>query len=191
VIRWWALSASADPFPRAVRGRPPVSAPAWRLGRAASGSRGGAGQSARPWDHRARGLRRPHPATPTKRSACLPCSPSLIPISTSALPASALVTRSCSRATSYGTASKWVVSVWSAPLCPRPMRTGSRPSAHDLNPPRWTDHNPRHDRQQVAELHAADHRWLGSVSGRRRTSVSRDVSTPTQPQVELTFHLEL
>ena len=31
------------------------------------------------------------------------------------------------------------------------------------NPPRWTDHHPRRDRQQVAELHAADHRWLRPV----------------------------
>jgi hypothetical protein len=39
-----------------------------------------------------RGLRRPHPATPTtaRRSACLPWSPSLIQISTLALRASAL-----------------------------------------------------------------------------------------------------
>jgi len=51
-----------------------------------------------------------------------------------------------------------------------------------LNSPRWPDHNPRHDRQQVAELHAAGHRWLRSVPGRRWTSgLSRHLDADAAP----------
>ncbi len=62
----------------------------------------------------------------------------------------------------------WVASAWCARVCRRRTRTGS--------------HNPRHDRQQVAELHAADHRWLRWVSGRRGTSgLSRRVDADAAP----------
>lgn len=88
---------------------------------------------------------RPHPATRTRRgrSACWPCSPSSMPTSTSALPASASGMRSCSRATCSRVVGRWVGSGWCAPLWRWPTRTGSRPSAPrppsspvDRSPPR-------------------------------------------------------
>ena len=49
-------------------------------------------------------------------------------------------------------------------LCVHGQRgQGRGPVPHDLHPSRWTDHHPGHDRQPVAELHAADHRWFGPV----------------------------
>ena len=51
-------------------------------------------------------------------------------------------------------------------------------------------HHPRYDRQPVAELHPADHRRLRPLPGRRRTGGLARLSTPTQPQVELTYQLE-
>ena len=112
---------------------------------------------------------------------------SLMQTSTSALRASALVTKVVFSGNLLRNGEQ-VGRIGVVTVCVHGQRgQGRGPVPHNLNPPRWTDHNPRHDRQQVAELHAADHRWLGSVSGRRRTSgLSRRVD---QPQVELTFQL--
>ena len=94
---------------------------------------------------------------------------SSIPTSTSALPASAAVTRSCSPAT-FEKRRAGGSGRGGLHLCVHRMRPGSRPSAP--RPRSWLggNHYPGHDRQPVAQLHAADHRWLGSLSGRRRAS---------------------
>ena len=111
--------------------------------------------------------------------------------STSALRASALVTRWCSRATSYATASKWVVSVWSAPFVSTANADrveAQCPTTSILPGGQITTQGTIVNRSLNFTLPITG--GSGRYQGAGGQVVSRDVSTPTQPQVELTFQLE-
>jgi len=61
---------------------------------------------------------------------------------------------------------------------------------HDLNPPRWADHNQGTIVNRSLNFTLPITGGSGQFQGAGGQVVSRDISTPTQPQVELTFHLE-
>ena len=108
---------------------------------------------------------------------------------TLALKASVLVTRSCSRATSDRVVSEWVACVSWHVYVHSAREQGGGPLPRDHNPPPGTDHRPRPGCQQRLES-PANHRWIRSVSGRRRRNARPVRGLRTGPSSRSTWRTD-